>query len=200
MSLFSDIRFKLASGSERDQAIMMRGEIYEKELGHHGVDDFDTTAYQLIAMDKNGEILAATRILDPNCRPFEIEKFVALDTIAGPNRVITQIGGLWIRSAERRIQSRALLPLGMLKLAFLFARRRGITDFVMRTHITALRRFYERGFFREVKHLAFTHPIWGQVYVMHLDLLNLSEHHKAQHDPIARFLLSDVPMDAYADV
>lgn len=84
----------------------------------------------------------------------------------------------------------------MLKLAYEFAQKQNITDFVMRTHIKQLQRFYERGFFRLVEGMDFNHPKWGPVYVMHLDLLDLKTRHAAGTDPIAQFLLSDVPIAA----
>jgi hypothetical protein len=79
----------------------------------------------------------------------------------------------------------------MLKLAYLFAEKQGITDYVMRTHIAELQRFYERGFFRLVEGSTFDHPNWGQVYVMHLDLVDLRIRHAGSTDPIARYLLSE---------
>ena len=150
MRVFRNLTFKLASGPERTEAIRLRKELYQEELGYHGSDEFDDDAHQLIAVDEDGQIVGAIRILDPLQRPFEIERFVNIESILGDNRTPGQIGGFWIRTADRRVQGGAFLPLGMLKVAFMFARKRGITDFVMRTHVGALQRFYERGLFRLV--------------------------------------------------
>lgn len=191
MTLLPRIRFKVADDLERAEAIRLRGEIYERELGYHGTDEFDDRAHQLIALDSNGEICAAIRILGPNHRPFEIERFVRLADIVAVGRTPAQIGGFWIRPTDRRVHSSSFLPLGMLKLAYVFAGKQGITDFLMRTHITQLQRFYERGFFQLVEGLSFDHPDWGRVYVMHLDLLRFQTTHAASADPIARYLLTE---------
>ena len=191
MVLLPKVTFRIASAAERAEAVRLRSQIYKEELGHHGVDEFDDKADHLIAVDSLGEIIAAIRILGPEQRPLEIEKFVDLRRIIGRNRRVAQIGGFWIRAVDRRVQSRSFLPLWMLKVSFTFARKRGITDFVMRTHLEELRRFYERGFFRLVEELGFNHPNWGLVYVMHLDLESIETHHRESKDPIARFLLSD---------
>lgn len=191
MPLFGNLTFKVASGYERDEAIRLRGIVYESELGHHGVDEFDEHAHQLVAVDPHGAIVAAIRILGPEQRPFEIERFVDLSRLLAIDRIAAQVGGFWVRAEDRRVQGQSFLPLGMLKLSFEFAKKHHITDFVMRTHIEELKRFYERGFFRVVDDLAFEHPKWGHVYVMHLNLQHVQAKHKESQDPIARFLLSD---------
>lgn len=192
--MFEGLTFKVAEGLERCRALELRAEIYEQELGHHGIDDFDERAHQLIALDASGEMVAAFRILSPDQRPFEIEQFVNLQGFIATGRSPAQIGGLWIRRGDRRMRGRALLPLGMLKLAYAFARRHEITDLVMRTHIAQLREFYRRALFRSLDHLGFQHPLWGEVYVMHLDLVDLEARCSQSKDPVARFLLSkDAP-------
>jgi N-acyl-L-homoserine lactone synthetase len=199
MGLFPGITFKVATGLESVEAIRLRSEIYQDELGHSGVDEFDQSAHHLIAVDSRGEICAAIRILGPEHRPFEIERFVSLNEVVAEGRVAAQIGGFWVRSGDRRVRNPSFLPLGMLKLAYEFARKRQITDFVMRTHITKLRRFYERGFFRLVEGMEFTHPDWGPVYVMHLDLLEFRRRHAVCNDPIAAYLLSET-LDPAMDI
>jgi len=53
-----------------------------------------------------------------------------------------------------------------------------------------LRDFYRRGFFRLLENLSFEHPAWGEVFVMHLDFLDLEASHSQSKDPVARFLLA----------
>jgi len=81
-----------------------------------------------------------------------------------------------------------MLPIGMLKLAFAFASRTGITDLLMRTPVRALCTFYGRAFFRRLEHLDFEHPVCGYVYVMHLDFLDLEKRQAELRDPLAMFL------------
>jgi predicted GNAT family N-acyltransferase len=186
--LLEGLIFKVAKGPEIAHVLELRRQIYEDELGYHGIDAFDERAHQLIAVDCEGEIVAALRILGPDQRPFEIEQFVDLSAVIPEGRSPAQIGGFWIRPASRRISRQAFLPLGMLKLACAFARKHQITDFIMRTHVEHLREFYRRAFFRPVDDLAFEHPVWGRVYVMHLDLVDLEARCAPFREPIGRFL------------
>ncbi|MBI4515141.1 MAG: GNAT family N-acetyltransferase [Deltaproteobacteria bacterium] len=191
--LLAGLTFKVAEGPEIARALELRRQIYESELGHHGIDAFDERAHQLVAVDSTDEIVAAARILAPDQRPFEIERFVDLSRFIPTGRSPAQVGGFWIRPEDRRVRGKGFLPLGMLKLAYAFARKNGITDLVMRTHIQQLRGFYTRALFRPLDHMSFVHPDWGRVYVMHLDLTDLEACHSHSREAIARFLAADVP-------
>jgi len=80
----------------------------------------------------------------------------------------------------------------MLKLAYDFARKRGITDFVMYTY-PRLQSIYRSAFFRRVD-MTFKHPSWGEVCVMHLDLLAIEEKYSQSSGPTARLLFAtDLP-------
>lgn len=192
--MFEGIHFKVADEAERAQALRLRQAIYEAELGYDPIDEFDETAPQLIAIDGSTELLAALRILTPDQRPLELERFVDLSEVLPPGCAPGQIGALWIRPDQRRVSSRALLPMALLKLAYAFARKRGITDLVLRTPVPALRRFYGRAFFRPLDHLGFRHPVCGFVHVMHLNLRALEAERSRLQDPVARFLfLTELP-------
>ena len=192
--MFEGLTFKVAQGVDRDRALELRRTVYEEELGYHGVDDFDKLAYQLIAVDETGDLVSALRIIGPGQRPFEIEQFVELAVIVRAGSCPAQIGGFCIRKDRRPVSRQSFLSLGMLRFAYVFARRQQITDFVMRTHVEQLRDFYRRAFFRVVNELAFHHPLWGPVYVMHLDLIGLEQRWRETRDPIARFMVNqDLP-------
>jgi hypothetical protein len=189
--LFEGITFKVAEGPERVRSLEWRKQIYKSELGHEGLDRFDAFAHQLIAVDSSGQLLAGIRIQGPEQRPLEIEEFVDLTSVTGPHAAPGQIGGFWVRPDDRFTARKHLLPMGMLKLAVVFALRRSITDLVMRTPVERLRAFYKRGFFRALDELNFDHPVWGRVFVMHLGLVDFQQRHRGSQDPIARFLLDD---------
>lgn len=186
--MFEGLTFRVAEGIERTRTLQLRRDVYLEELGYDPIDEYDEGAPQLVAVRADGQVVGAFRIVMPSQRPLEIERFVDLSEIVPPGRAVGQSGGLWIRPDYRRVTSRALLPLGMIKLAYTFARKHGITDLVMRTPVPALRVFYRRAYFRDLDHLNFEHPVCGKVCVMHLDLLCLERDQSQLEDPIARFL------------
>jgi hypothetical protein len=84
LALFEGITFKVAEGPERGRSLEWRRRIYQSELGHDGLDRFDELAHQLIAVDSHGELLAGIRIQGPEQRPLEIEEFVDVTSLTGP--------------------------------------------------------------------------------------------------------------------
>ena len=186
--MFQGLRFKVAEGAERFRTLELRRQVYNGELGYDPVDEFDDRAVHFITITDVGEIVAGFRILTPDQRPLELEQFLNFSDFMSNERSPGQIGALWVHPDHRRITTRGLLPLGMLKLAFAFASRMRITDLVMRTPVRAHCTFYRRAFFRRLEHLDFKHPVCGNVYVMHLDLLDLEERQTQLQDPVARFL------------
>jgi len=192
--MFEGLVFRLADGIERSSVLQLRRQVYTQELGYDPIDEYDERAPQFVAVRSDGEIVGAFRIVMPWQRPLEIERYVDLSAVIAPGRSVGQSGALWVRPDYRRVTKDAVLPLGLLKLAFAFARKSGITDLVMRTPTPALRVFYRRAYFLEIERLNFDHPVCGRVYVMHADLLSLEAHWSQLEDPIARFLfLADLP-------
>jgi len=186
--VFEGLRFKVADEAERIRSLDIRRQIYSHELGYDPVDEFDEQAAHFVTVTDAGEIIAGFRILTPAQRPLELERFLDFTDFILDGRSPGQIGALWVHPDHRRITSRGLLPLGMLKLAVAFASRAGITDFVMRTPVQSLCAFYRRAFFEHVEKFDFEHPVCGKVYVMHLDILALQKEQAKRQDPILRFL------------
>lgn len=166
------LAFKLADTRERDVALAYRAEIYQRELGGHGVDAFDEVAHHLIVVDPAGQILSALRVIPPSVRPLEIESYVQLSRFIEAERVPAQIGGFWIRPDQRRITSKSLLHLRMMKFALEFSQTLGVTDFASYT-VRQLKTFYGRVGFRPGQPETFVHPGWGEVCLLHLDILAL---------------------------
>lgn len=168
-AVFRGIRFKLADSRERARAVAMRRVIYAAELGSQGVDAFDQVADHLIALDAGGEIISALRIIGPAVRPLEIEGYVQLSRFIDPGRVPAQIGGFWVRPDQRRVSRTSMIHLGMLQFASKFLLDLRVTDVTAYT-VPKLRVFYGRAGFRSGDPETFTHPIWGRVCLLHLDL------------------------------
>jgi len=184
--VFDLLTCKVANREERVRAIEIRGEIFREEVGHHEVDEFDEGAHHLIVSDEHGDIVAASRIVGPEHRPLEIERYVVLSTFLDETRAPAQTGRLWIHPDHRKVSKDVFIPAGMFKLAYTFARTRGITDFVMYAY-PQLIPFYRKAFYVSTN-IVFEHPAWGAVYVMHLDLLEFERRHRLSDEPMARLV------------
>lgn len=188
-SAFKSLHFEIALGSARVQALQLREAIYDAEFGRNNVDLFDDVSIQVVAKTLDDEIVAGVRVIPPDSRPFELERFVDLSKLLGPDRVPAQIGGLFTAPHARSVARWGLIPLGLLKCAIDIGRQLRVTDFVMRTPVEELKDWYGRAYFTEVPALAFDDPIWGRNIVMQLDFVALQNDPKAAVSPIGRFLL-----------
>lgn len=164
--VFSGVTFKIATENEREQALERRARIYDTELGAQGTDEFDTDAVHLVAIDTDGRVVSALRVITQ--RPFEIESYLDLETIADTTLATAQTGGFWVDNEWRIVRQRRFLQVGMMKLAFMFGRSHGITQFVMYTY-DRLTNLYRAAFFDAIS-ISFCHPVWGHVRVMRLNL------------------------------
>ncbi len=191
--LFQGLIFKVASGEDKLRACELQHAVYSVDLGHVPNDAFEEGALYLIACaETTNEVVATFRLVGPDQRPFDLERVVDLDALIGANRMPALVGRLCVRPDYRRIRRGTFLQIGMLKLAYSFALKNGITDLVMYTY-PRLRNFYRTALFRPLD-CNFVHPDWGMVEVMHLDLLNLRDRYAESSDPVASLLLaSDLP-------
>jgi len=189
--LLDGLTFKVADVLERDRAFELRGRVYREELGHDGLDGFDEHAHHLIAIDRDGKLLAALRIVGPDQRPFDMERLVTLADFLPGDRVPGELSRFCVDPAFRRVERGSFVHLGMFKLAHSFARKHGLTDFVTLA-LPHLRNGYRVGFFRSVGP-DLIHPTWGPVSLMHLDLIDLKQRYGRSSRPMARLLFEDDP-------
>jgi N-acyl-L-homoserine lactone synthetase len=190
--LLDGLTFKVAEGPEIARALELRRQIYENELGHGGSDRFEREAYHLIASDPAGDIVATLRIVGPDQRPFDLEQLVELDEILPADRVPGELSRFCIRRDRRQVRRHHLLHVAMLKLACAFARKRGLTDFLMLA-LPHLRNLYRLAFFQRVGG-PLEHPTWGPVELMRFDLVGLNARYAQSSKPMARLLFrTDLP-------
>jgi hypothetical protein len=185
--LFDGLTFKVADREERTRAIELQRLVYSGDVGHIPQDEFDENGHYLVVTDANRNIIGAFRIVGPEHRPFDLERFVDLSQLIGAERLVGLIGRLCIRHADRNVTRRALLPAGMMRLAFVFSAKHGFTDLVMYT-FDHLLNFYRAAFFQPLN-LDFYHPGYGcRMHVMHLDLVDLESRLARSRHPMGRFL------------
>jgi predicted GNAT family N-acyltransferase len=189
-SLFQGFVFKVADGTERERALRLRREVYERDWpgvpGAQIVDRTDEAAYHLIASTEGGDLVASLRIVPPHQRPFDMERFIKLDCVIPQGRRPAEIGRLCVKHESRQVRASSFVHLGMLKLAVDLSQRLGITDFVL-TALPELRHFYRLGCFSEVG-ITFEHSTWGLVHVMRFDLLAFFKRSAKGGKPVERLL------------
>jgi predicted GNAT family N-acyltransferase len=186
--VFGSLVFKVADAGERLRALELRRRVYEAELGHDGIDEFDDAAHQLIVCETGGEIVAALRVVGPEQRPFDLEKFLAISTEITANRSVGEVSRFCVRAEYRQIRKDQFIQLGMFKLLYEFAHLHSLTDLVTLS-LPHLRSLYRVAFFRPLSP-PFEHPTWGRVYPMRLDLVDLVNRHSKSQQPMARLLFA----------
>jgi len=189
--LIEGFTFKVASEPERRLALNLRRQVYRTELGHDGIDSFDDRAYHLIACTANGDVVASLRIVGPESRPFDLESVAPLIDLLGPSRRLGEISRFCIKPDLRHLTKGQSIHLGMFKLAYEFALRHSLTDFVTLA-LPHLSRLYSMALFRPLM-AEIKHPTWGPVQLMHLDLMRLADNRSSSADRMARFLLGPTP-------
>jgi predicted GNAT family N-acyltransferase len=168
-ALLNRFDFSVAQQHEREELLALRAGLYQHELGYRGVDEYDESATHVIAK-RGTQVVGAARIMGPNS-PMEIQRAFDLGSVLAPGRRPAQVGGLFVIEAERSGSGAAVISIGLLKLIYLLAKSRGVTDLVMYTY-EHLRKFYQRALF--VDHgISFPHPTWGQVWFLRMDLIDI---------------------------
>ena len=180
--------FKVANPAEQALAVALRAQVYIRDLGTLPKDELDQTAHHLVALNETGEVVGAVRLVGPEGRPFDLEQFVPLSSFLPEGNAVGLIGRLCVRPDYRTVSQRLFVQAGILKLTYLFSRRRQITDLIMYTYPNLIN-FYRGALFSLVG-ISFAHPYWGDVHVMHLDLQRLHTRCTTNHSPLSNFLLA----------
>jgi N-acyl-L-homoserine lactone synthetase len=184
---FEGLTFKLANEAERARALALRSEIYAQELGNAGIDSFDGRASHLVALDTAGGVIATLRVIHPESRPFDFERYVSLKAFDCDSNASAEISRFCIEKTHRHLHRGQLVHLGMLKLLYEFASRRGFSD-LFTLVFRPLESLYRTGFFRPTN-VVVNHPTWGETQLMHLNMNALQRDHRSSNHPIARLLL-----------
>lgn len=184
--------FKVAKPSEFQDALDLRRTVYVQERGYAPEDSLDLVAHLLIACDVNGEVVACSRLVPPEQRPFDIEGFVDLRSIVPASANPAEVGRLCVRADHRKGPGGRFLQLGILKLSCLLAEKLKVTHFVMYT-FEELRDYYRSVRFVD-SGITFTHPGYREVMrVMYLDLIELRLDPRGVSSRLVQFLFSPNP-------
>ncbi len=186
--MFDGLMFKVAVGEDRLQALELQREVYMKDLGHIPQDEYDAEAHFLTACSEDGAVIGAFRLVGPEQRPFDIERFVSLADLLPPGRTPAVVGRLCVRHDHRQVSRHTFIQIGLLKLAYAFAMKWDITDFLLYTY-PRLIAFY-RGALFETLAKTFEHPDWGVVHLMRLDLVGLEARCAQSRGGLARLLFA----------
>ncbi len=155
---------KVADAREREVALARRAEIYTRELGYHGLDEYDKIAIHLVAIDDQHGIVGAVRLLGPKPLPLEVASFLPSQVLANLEGRIGQIGGLWVTREGRRV-IHTTVSLALLDFSLSVAARLRLTALVLRT-VPSLQDYYRMVRFRSLGRGIFPDPHWGEVAVM----------------------------------
>lgn len=188
--LIRGLTFKVAGPDEVEAARALQRATFIEHHGCYTTDAWEDRARHFVIYDTRGELLATFRLVGPDQRPFDLEATVDLSRILEPGRAPALVGRLCIRRDAATPAQYVMLPAGVLKLAYDYSMRHGITDLLLYTYPKLLN-FYRRAFFREFDMV--DHEVWGRMHVMHLDLLGLTEAHRHEDTPLAKFLFRSSP-------
>lgn len=184
--LFGGLTFKVADDPERERALEFRGRVYREALGDPGLDARDAGAVHLVGIDATGAIVAAMRLIEPAQRPFDLERFVALDALLPPEARPAELSRFCVDPSRRAVHRGQVVHLGMFKLVYEVARQRGLTD-LLTLGLPNLQNLYKLAYFTPLG-ISVDHPTWGPAHVMRLNLAETRKLHGDSSHPIARLL------------
>lgn len=191
--LFDGLIFKVATGAQRIEALKARCDVYATDWPDipqdKVIDAADDAASHLIACTDTGEIIASLRILAPDQRPFDMERFISIEPLLPKGSSPAEIGRLIVKHDHRHVRSHSFVQLGIFKLAIDLSLRLGITDLIL-TALPLLRHLYRLAGFIDTG-LTFHHSTWGPVHVMRLDVTKINSPNS--RNTIARLLTSSSP-------
>lgn len=183
--LISGLTFKVADPDEVEAARALQRATFVEHHGQFVHDAWEDGATHFVVYDRRREVVATFRLVGPDQRPFDLEQTVDLSRVLKPGRVPALVGRLCIRRDLPNAGEYIMLPAGVLKLAYEFSKKHGITDLFLYTYPKLLN-LYRRAFFREFDMV--DHEVWGRMHLMHLDLIALTEAHRVDTSPLAQFL------------
>lgn len=183
-------RFKQANELERVQAIRLRDRIYEEETRHIPADHLDERAIHLVALAAGGVVVATSRLVGPECRPYEFERHIDLSAFTKPQDRIGLVGRFCVAHEWRQIPNSVWLHLGMLKLMYLTAKKTRITHLVMYT-FDHLLTFYRGAYFEELDGVSFFHHGYQQtMHLMQLEIATFEQQHLRAGGRLAKIFSS----------
>lgn len=160
------LRFSVAFGPQRLDARRLQALVYSEDLGHIPDDGLDAVAAFIVALSPFEEVVASFRLAGPELRPFDFERHLSLDRLAGPTCRPALVGRLCLRREYRSAANSIPIQDGLLRFAIATAEASSITDLFLYTY-EHLVSFYRGALFEDTGVL-FRHGDWGLVRLMRL--------------------------------
>jgi len=184
--------WKIVRGEEADRidALRVRQQVYCEELGYNWQspeDGLDARGTLCVVRNKDEEAIASLRIVGPEARPYEIERFISVEHILPPDSRAAELNRFCILPAYRRMSSS--VHVALFTFMFGLARRERFSHFILasKRSIAAIYRYL---LFEEVKGYEFLHSELADsphdIYL--LELHNLVDRYKAASHPWVRLL------------
>lgn len=184
--------WQITEGDEADRAdaLSLREAIYCGELGYNWAsaeDEFDRGSTICVVRTPDGKPIASIRIVRPEQRPFEVEKYVGIDDLLPVRSRPAEVNRFCVLPPFRSISS--FVHVAVFKFTFGFAHDQGYSHFVVASK-PSIESIYRFLLFEEVEGRTFQHAeLGGDIHnLMLLDLRNLAERYRAARHPFGNLL------------
>ena len=186
-------RWKVAAGDDVDRAdaLLVRYRVYCEELGYRwdtAEDSFDARADICAIRARDGAAIASLRILGPEARPFEVERFARIDHLAPQQSRLAEISRFCVLPPFRHISS--FVHFAAFQFAFDLARLERFSHFIVWVK-PSLEPIYRYLLFEAVEDAReFQHPDLGNALhrILLLNLNGLAERYGKSRHPLAKLL------------
>jgi predicted GNAT family N-acyltransferase len=188
-----DFIFRALSPKELPLALQVRKAVYVDELAYDAAgvlrDPLDDRAQHFLGTTRDGSPVAAMRIIRWDARPFEVESFLDMTALLTSESRAGEISRLCILEKYRNLTRTQFVHAGMWKLAYDYALRSDLEEFLIWAP-PPLARVYEYLGFSRVPSMVFQHPLFANrpYQVLSVDLLGLEEDYRKRRHPLSNLL------------
>jgi hypothetical protein len=188
----SNSRWLIVPGTEADKlaALQVRWQVYCEELGHRWApsgDPYDQRANLCVVRTPEDQPVASLRIVGPEGRPFEIDRYVPIDDVLPEGSRPAEINRFCILPPFRSISSG--VHLALFDFMIFLSRKEFFSHFVLASK-PSIAPIYRYLGFEVVRGRSFAHAELAnqQHDLMLLELSKLPERYRDARHPLGRFI------------
>ena len=185
-------RWLILPGTEADRsaALQVRWQVYCEELGHSWApsgDSYDQRANLCVVRTAEDQPVASLRIVGPEGRPFEIDRYVPIDDLLPKDSRPAEINRFCILRSFRSISSG--VHLALFDFMIFLSRRESFSHFILASK-PSIAPIYRYLGFEVVPGRSFAHAELGNQRhdLMLLELSRLPERYRDVGHPLGRFV------------